>query len=227
MSSKFTWNIKYIKWVVGISVILVVIMTVSNISDKTQKYEIASSQAQDEEEISENFEKELLPESSSESETMPEALDEEKSIFVDIAGAVEKPSVVELDEGERLQKAVELAGGLSPDADRNAVNLAQKLIDGAQYIIPLKGEKLRINVPDGVGFSDEQNTGENNDGKININTATKEKLMELNGIGEVIAQRIIDYRNENGNFKSIDSIGEVSGIGAKKFDDIKNNICIN
>jgi len=227
VSSKFTWNVKYIKWILAISAMLVVIMAIGNISDKTQKYEIANIQAQDEEEVSENLEKEVLPETSSESEPIPAMIDEEKTIFVDIAGAVKKPSVVELDEGERLEKAIELAGGLTTEADRNAVNLAQKLIDGAQYIIPLKGEKFILNRPDGAAFSDEQNLGENNDGKININTATKEQLMELNGIGEVISQRIIDYRNENGNFKSIDSLGEVSGIGDKKFDDIKNNICIN
>lgn len=228
MSSKFTWNFKNLKWVLFISVMLIIIMTVGNCSNKTQKYEIAGGTAAEEDEVFEASEGEE-PEASTQKEPSAENIeiaDEQKNIFVDIAGEVKMPSVVEIGEDERLQKAVEMAGGLTDGADRNAVNLAQKLVDGAQYIIPSKGEKLIVNYQEGSKPSGESAAGQDESGKININTASKEELMELNGIGEVISQRILDYRDENGKFESIENLRDVSGIGDKKFSDIKNDVCV-
>ncbi|MGB5824523.1 MAG: helix-hairpin-helix domain-containing protein [Proteocatella sp.] len=227
MSSKFTWNFKNIKNVIFILIILIGVMAIGNFTNKTQKYEIANGKAKNQDVIAEEFGEETLPENSVEPESISEASDKKEVIFVDIAGEVENPSVVEVDGGERLQKAVELAGGLTDFADRDAVNLAQKLIDGAQYIIPSKGEKLVINYQEGIGFSEDKDAGRSDSGKLNINTASKEQLMELSGVGAVISQRILDYRNENGQFKAIEDLKDVSGIGDKKFNDIKNSICIN
>ena len=146
---------------------------------------------------------------------------------------VNTPALIEIGKDERLQSAIDMAGGLTDNADRNAVNMAQRLVDGAQYIIPSKGKVLVINYPqsytadkDGGNSQNEDDMTENEDGRVNINIASKEKLQELPGIGEVLSQRIIDYRNENGEFKSIEELREVAGIGDKKYEDMKNDVCV-
>lgn len=241
MSSKFDIDSKKIKIVVVISAVLVTTMFIFNFFNHDKKYEIGNDKSsynieEDERETLEN--NEFISEEensfeidSSESNKRDNTYEEgelEEVIFVDIIGEVKKPSVVEVGREERLQVAIEKAGGLTETAERKSVNLAQKLVDGAQYIIPSKGGQLVINYSEDARL--EENNIENSNsasGKININTASKEELEKLTGIGETLSQRIIEYREENGGFRSIESIKNVNGIGDKKFEDISRDICVN
>lgn len=152
-----------------------------------------------------------------------------KKISIYISGAVNSPGVVELKSNERLMEGVKLCDGLTDEADTNRINLAMKVKDEGHYIIPKEGEEIELN------DSNENVENNNNDGndsgegeskKININNASKEELDSLPGVGEVTAQKILDYRDENKEFKSIDEIKNVKGIGENKFNDLKDYICI-
>lgn len=234
MSSKFSYDPKSIKKIVAVSVTLIIFMTLGNLFEKDRKYEIGNKlektktqdfedEATNENEVT-NEDGENLVEIYEKTEELEEVL--AKTIFVDITGEVKAPTVIELGCEERLESAIKKAGGLTLDADRNAVNMAQKLVDGAQYIIPAKGKILIINYPELQGSLTDETSTEKEDERVNINTASKDRLEELPGVGDVLSQRIIDYRNENGEFKSIEGLLEVSGIGDKKFEDMKNYVCI-
>ncbi|NLY86502.1 MAG: hypothetical protein GX077_09145 [Tissierellia bacterium] len=145
---------------------------------------------------------------------------EVKTIMVHISGAVHRPGVIELELGKRLIDAVEICGGLKDDADIDRINLAKKLADEEKVYIPRIGEEIS----DDLSFSAEGNT-ESNSGKININTCSKAELLLLPGIGDVLADRIIEYR-EKTPFKRIEDIKNVSGIGEKKFESIKDMITV-
>lgn len=151
-----------------------------------------------------------------------------KKISIYISGAVNSPGVVELKSNDRLMEGVKLCDGLTDEADTNRINLAMKVKDEGHYIIPKEGEEIALN-------DSNENVENNNDGndstegdnkKININGASKEELDSLPGVGEVTAQKILDYREENKEFKSIDEIKNVKGIGENKFNDLKDYICI-
>lgn len=145
---------------------------------------------------------------------------EPKEIIIDICGAVMNPGVVKLLEGDRVINAVEKAGGLTEKADIKRINLAKKVSDGEKIIILEIGE-VSENIETQVS-----NISYKSDNKVNINTASKGELKNLNGIGDVLADRIIEYRESNNNFKSIEEIKEVKGIGEKKFEEIKDDIKI-
>lgn len=136
-----------------------------------------------------------------------------KKVTAYISGQVKKISVVELEDNGNLRfvDAVNAAGGLTEFADTEAVNLAEPLTDGQHIHIPTKEIFLLQN-------SAAQGT------LVNVNTADVEKLSTLKGIGPALAQRIIDYREQNGAFKTIDEIKNVRGIGEKKFADFKDKI---
>lgn len=222
MSSKFDIDSKKIKIVIIISVVMIIFMFIFNIFHKNEKYEIGHNE--------EAFESEIQDESVFEEDETNATKHEEltrETIFVDIVGAVNSPSMVEVGSKDRLQIAVDKAGGLTEKADRDSINLAQKLTDGAQYVIPKKGEELKINYSDNQKSEGSvKNTVADSEGKVNINTADKDELKTLSGIGDVLAQRIIDYRNENNGFKSVDDINNVKGIGEKKFEEIKSEIFV-
>lgn len=156
-----------------------------------------------------------------------------KKISIYISGAVNSPGVVELKSNDRLMEGVKLCDGLTDEADTNRINLAMKVKDEGHYIIPKEGEEIELNDSnenvennnnDGNNNTEGDNEGDNK--KININGASKEELDSLPGVGEVTAQKIIDYREENKEFKSIDEIKNVKGIGENKFNDLKDYICI-
>ena len=148
--------------------------------------------------------------------------EEETIIMVHISGQVYKPGLVELEAGQRLTDAVELAGGLRKDADIDRINLAKKLVDEEKIYIPKIGEEPLEEIST-IGVNDLNI--EDTSGKININTCTKEALISLPGIGEVTASKIIEYR-ESTPFKKIEDIKSVSGIGEKKFQAIKELIIV-
>ena len=149
--------------------------------------------------------------------------DEKLEIMVHISGEVYKPGIIILESGKRLIDATELAGGLKKDADLDRINLAKKLSDEEKIYIPKVGEEVDLEIS--TESMESSSGGRDESGKININTCSKEDLMSLPGIGEVIAGRIIDYRESN-QFKSIDDIKSVSGIGDKKFEGIQELIIV-
>lgn len=140
-----------------------------------------------------------------------------KKISVYLSGQVKNISVVELEDNGNLRiiDAVNAAGGLTDFADIEIVNLAAPLTDGQHVHIPTKEIFLQ---PQNTSVS--SNSGE----LVNINTADAEKLATLKGIGATMAQRIIEYREQNGKFKNIDEIKNVRGIGEKKFSAFKDKI---
>ena len=157
------------------------------------------------------------------------------SIFIDISGAVKNPGIYELNEGARLNDAIEASGGFTEDSNLDYVakniNKARILNDEEKIYIPFKNDDLSIvenNVIDNSKNTYSTNTNKASEvlsDKININTATKEQLTTLNGIGEAFAQRIIDYRNEK-KFEKIEDIKNVKGIGDKTFEKIKDKITV-
>ncbi|MGI6216078.1 MAG: helix-hairpin-helix domain-containing protein [Coriobacteriales bacterium] len=155
---------------------------------------------------------------------------EQTTVMVHVAGAVGKPGVYELEEGSRVNDAVELAGGLSDDASSSSINLARVLVDGEQIYVPTKEEVESGSV---AGATASGSTGDAAQGSssqaqslVNINTATAEQLEELPGIGPATAQAIIEYREQSGGFTSIEEIQEVSGIGEGKYSKICELICV-
>lgn len=125
-------------------------------------------------------------------------------LIVDVAGWVRNPGVYTFTEGSRVIDAIEAAGGARPGALLQALNLAAPLVDGTQILVPREGE---------AGAAPMGSTGASSGGLINVNTASATDLEALPGIGEVIAQRIIDHRTANGPFTSVDQLVDVSGIG--------------
>lgn len=148
-----------------------------------------------------------------------------KEIMVHIVGQVNNPGVVEVQEGTRLIEAIEQLGGTTQEADLDAVNLAKKLADEEKIYIPKKGEIPQEDIISQSNTNSSMAQEENSD-KININTASQEELKTLSGIGDSISKNIIEYREANGGFKSIEEIKEVNRIGDKIFNDIKDKITI-
>lgn len=144
-----------------------------------------------------------------------------QKIIIDIKGEVNNPGTYELEENERVIDAIEKAGGIKSSANTNDINLSEKVYDEMLIIIPSKEEKIEIK---NNTIEKKNNTIEVKDNKISINKASLDELMTIKGIGKTKAQNIIDYRNENGSFKSIDELTNVSGIGKSTLDKIKNYI---
>lgn len=142
----------------------------------------------------------------------------EESIQVQVRGAVNQPGVYTLDAGSRVSALLDSAGGARPEADLDQLNLARKLQDGEEVIVPVRATAP----PDSAGPSATKTPG----GPININTATVEQLDILPHIGAVLAQRIVDYRAQNGPFKKIEDIKNVKGIGDAMFDEFKALITV-
>ncbi len=154
-------------------------------------------------------------------ETDSETGEELSSIFVYVCGEVNSPGVYELPAGSRLYEAVEAAGGFTEDADDRVHNLALPLKDGTQVTIYSRFEAETLPAALRYGAS-----GDNGSGLVNINTASKTELMTLPGIGEAKAEDIIRYRENNGDFKTIEDIMKVSGIKDSGFQKIKDRITV-
>ncbi len=149
-----------------------------------------------------------------------------KKITVYVSGAVNEPGIVTLNEGDRLAKAVEKVGGTTKKADLNGINMAIKLQDEMHYIIPRIGELVKDSASEVVSEGNFNQAESSKTSQININTATIEELDKLPGVGEATANKIVNHRSESGEFKSIEEIKNVNGIGDKKFEEMKNLICI-
>lgn len=155
---------------------------------------------------------------------------EEETIIVHIAGQIKKPGIVKIKDGARIADIIEAGGGLTEQADITNINLAYIVEDGQKISIPSKEENTEeteyITTDSGKNVIKENITSQEETKKtvININKATVEELQQLQGIGEATAQKIIEYRKQNGNFKQKEDIKNVPGIGESKYETIKENI---
>lgn len=145
-----------------------------------------------------------------------------EKIAVYITGAVKNPGVYYLEENSRLSNLLDICGGIESNADIEQINLAKKLVDSDKINIPVKQEKSEDKILDSDNSKEKENE-KSSKSKVNINSASKEELMSLNGIGESTATKIIEYRKTQ-KFLEIEDIMNVSGIGNSKFDKIKDNI---
>ncbi len=139
----------------------------------------------------------------------------EAKIAVHIGGEVKKPGVYYFPTGKRVIDAVKAAGGTKKGANLDAINLARKLRDGEKIIIPGKESSLNLS-----------STNADKNKLINLNTASLEELESLPGLGETLAQRIIEYREKNEGFQKIEELKEIEGIGKKKFSQIKDLVTV-
>lgn len=146
-------------------------------------------------------------------------------IIVHLEGEVAKPGVYELGEDSRVFDVVELAGGLTKNADLKRTNLAKKIVDEEYIYIPNKNEIDTGSSQYRDNLSTPSSAIENTN-LININRANIIELKELPGIGDVLAGKIIEYRESNGGFKSVDDLKNVNGIGDKRFGDIKDKVTV-
>ncbi|OPD53522.1 helix-hairpin-helix domain-containing protein [Bacillus thuringiensis] len=141
--------------------------------------------------------------------------EQKRTIIIDVKGAVNKEGVYEMKEGDRVKDAVQKAGGFLSEVDMKKVNLAQIVQDQMLLYIPSKNESEQ-----GMFTSSKE------DGKIRINTAAKEQLEKITGIGSRKAESILKYREEHGPFQKIEDLLEIDGIGAKSLEKIKDQIII-
>ena len=156
--------------------------------------------------------------------------DQVTKIYVDIAGEIKFPGVYEIENGDRVFQLIEKAGGATENADISSINLSKKLTDGEKIIIFAKRNLIDSETTSSSTTQSNTSSSVNSPTKksnlININTASQKELEELSGIGPVLAQRIIDYREKNGYFSTIEDIKKVSGIGDKRFEAIKDSITV-
>ena len=183
-------------------------------------------------------------------EIIEEEIETEKSLSIDIKGAVKNPGVYELKDGSVVKDAIDVSGGLLESANTEHINLSKKIVDEMVIIIYTNEEiqemtegNTSVKVVDKecicpkiennacidnnnkyTNISNETNQGTSN--KISLNNASKEELMTLNGIGESKANAIIEYRNNNGLFKQIEDITNVKGIGNSVYEKIKDRLTL-
>jgi competence protein ComEA len=144
-----------------------------------------------------------------------------QEVVVAVAGTVVSPGLVRLPAGSRVDDAVRAAGGLAPGASYGLLNLARRLVDGEQVLVG-------VEPPPGTAVAGGPTTGgaASTGGLIDLNAAAAADLDGLPGIGPVLAQRIVDWRTENGRFASVDQLREVTGIGESKFGDLEDKVTV-
>ena len=142
---------------------------------------------------------------------------QDEKIFVDVKGAVKNPGVFETTKDKRIKDLIDVAGGLLDDADTSTLNLSQKVKDQMVIYVLKHGEKPKQ-------MSEIGTTSSSSGEVININTANKEQLMKISGVGKTKAEAIIEHREKNGDFKKKEDITKVRGIGKATFEKIKDKI---
>ena len=160
----------------------------------------------------------MTPEENTDKAETESACAEPEMIYVYICGHVRQPDVYSLAAGTRLYEAIEAAGGAADDADLQQLNLADQLTDGQRIYVPAEGE---------TAADPEYTEDEVSNGLVNINTATAEQLQTLPGIGQAKANAIVAYRENNGNFSSIEDLRKVPGIKEGVFGQVQSLICVN
>ncbi|TWT16589.1 helix-hairpin-helix domain-containing protein [Streptococcus sp. sy010] len=147
---------------------------------------------------------------------------EQDVLVVDIKGEVKKEGVYQLPAGSRVNDAIKAAGGLTELADKKSVNLAQKLTDASVIYVASQGENISVVTPQ-IKTDEESQLASS---KVNINQASLSDLQTISGIGAKRAQDIIDYRESNGSFQTVDDLKKVSGIGEKTFEKLRELISV-
>jgi competence protein ComEA len=146
-------------------------------------------------------------------------------IYVHVAGAVRRPGLIRVPAGSRVALAVDRAGGPTRKADLAGVNLAARLEDGQQVLVPVAGTAAAgAAAPGATAGTGSASGGAGTAGavKLSLGTATVEQLDQLDGFGPTLAQRIVDYRTKHGGFRSIGELREVEGIGEKRFESLRD-----
>jgi competence protein ComEA len=157
--------------------------------------------------------RQLNPVAEEESATSSEAEQPDANVMVDVKGEIREPGVYEIEAESRVNDVIRMAGGFTEDADQTTVNLAQKVQDEMVIMIPKSGEQ-------GQAAASEDSSNE----KVRINYADKKEIESLNGIGPSKSEAIIQYRDENGFFETADDLLDVSGIGEKTLESIREDI---
>ncbi len=197
-------------------------------------YFVSDSYPQDAWQVISDTQEEQLEESewksspSDEEETNQEIFSENTNpqmVFVHLAGAVVSPGVYQVEEGSRIYQVIDLAGGLTEEADKDFLNMAQTVTDGQKIVVYTKEEVEEGKISETVN-SITSNGAALDEAKINLNTADKDTLMKLAGIGEAKADAILAYRTEHGGFRTIEEIMEVPGIKSAAFEKIKDDIIV-
>ena len=230
-----------------IKIIIIIIGVISIVGLTAQKIYLEKNKTNQTKEIITNEKPELLKEEPKE-ETAT-------TVFIDIKGAVKKPGVYEIENNKKVIDVINLAGGLSDNADTSMINLARKVTNEMVVIIYTKEEVKEATKPNQIikyvdkecicpqikndaclNTQKENTTTKNNSEsqqkqekiqeKVNINTATLEELQTLTGIGESKAKAIIEYRTEKGQFNNIEELKEVNGIGDSLYEKVKDSITI-
>lgn len=150
-------------------------------------------------------------------------------IMVDVKGAVKSEGVYRLAANSRVADAIKMAGGLTEQADKKSVNLAQKLTDEQVIYVAKDGENVSVigsSINAATSVQTSETASPSSTDKINLNTATLADLQTISGIGEKRAQDILDYRDSKGGFTSIDELTEISGIGDKTLDKLKAEVTL-
>jgi competence protein ComEA len=148
-------------------------------------------------------------------------------VLVQVAGEVARPGVYRVPAGARVNDAVERAGGLTRRADQAGVNLVARVQDGQQVIVPRRGAGgagVASARPGAGGAGARAGGAGGSGGPVSLSSATVAQLDTLDGIGPTLAQRIIDYRQAHGGFRSVDQLRDVSGIGDKRFEALRNAV---
>lgn len=151
-------------------------------------------------------------------------LEEFKKIIVEIKGEVKNPNVYTMDYNSRVNDLIKKAGGFTEEADVMSVNSSMKLKDEDCIIIYNKNQEKNIGLNNTINIRNENTKTDG--GKININTASKEELNSIPGVGDVTAQKIIDYRESKGGFKSIEELTNIDRIGVKTLEKIRDKILV-
>lgn len=146
-------------------------------------------------------------------------------VCVDVKGAVKHPGVYKLPGGSRVDEAIIAAGGVLPTADMKQVNRAKQLTDQQVVYIPRPGESVPA-TDAGITTGDSTATSSSCQPVVNLNTATKDQLCQITGIGDKKADLILQYRQEHGQFKSVDDLKQVSGFGDKSVDKIRDQLAV-
>ena len=164
----------------------------------------------------------------SEKSAQPEASEQEvaaEDIVVDIKGAVHKEGVYKLAKGSRITDLIELAGGLTEQADKNAINLAEKLSDEKVIYVAKLGENISV-IKEPSSETQSASADHQKPEKVHLNRASLADLQRISGIGAKRAQDIIDVRESLGGFKSLEDLRKVPGIGAKTLEKLKHDISL-